>query len=487
MRYREIVLTGVLVGLASLACAQGLRYESFYNWNMLGAGARARGMGGAFLAVSDDGSAGTWNPAGLPYNEGVLTSMNWNYVHAAVDNNPVGFGEASGNFGSIGFWSFVAPVTLRGHEFVGAVTYNRLIDIFYEDGIASRPLTTVDSLFFSSQARSVGDLAGINLGFGTSVAPKLTVGAGVNLAAGNRKDNLHHKMIGRPYEYQGVEFTDSTMINLEANIDYSGFFPNFGAMYRTDKWSVGAIYTAPWTLTERFDFGCTHQSVFRNIPSQPLEELFITKRKIEMPYSVGLGGAYRPLEKLLVAFDYQYRNFKGHNISTQQVEEPTSQGDDPKKGVVSPASAFTDFPTKWYNLHQVRLGAEYVLESGYGRIPLRVGVHNVPMVAGNTTGTRNDMIQYFGQPLFDVMTFPGSSSDQNMGFGMAFGAGIHWSQIHLDFAFEFENSSSTDSGEYWISYSENGIPPYQKVKLADYSREYKHKQSRFLLNFTGYF
>ena len=487
MRYRAIVLTGVLVGLASLASAQGLRYESYYNWNMPGAGARARGMGGAFLAVSDDGSAATWNPAGLPYNEGVLTSMSWNIAHAAVDNNPIGFGEASGNFGNVGYWSFVAPLTLRGHEFVGSVAYDRLVDIFYEDGIISRIELAQDGGMFGSRARSVGNLAIINLGLGTGVAPKLTFGVGVNLAAGDRKDNLYHKGISIPYVVQGVTFVDSTMVDLEVDVDYGGMYANFGAMYRTDKWSAGAVFTTPWTLKEKMDFSSTLQSVYRSIPSQRLEEFFVTERRIEMPYSIGLGGAYRPTEKLLVALDYQYRNFKNRNFSTQQVEEPTSGGENPQKGITSPASPFTDFPTNWYNLHQVRVGAEYVVESGYGRIPLRVGFHNVPMVAGNTTGTRNYVVHYFGQPLFDVMTFPGSSTEQDMGFGFGFGAGIHWSQIHLDFAFEFDNTTSTDSGSYWFSSSSNGIPPYEKTKLADYSREYKHKQSRFLLNFTGYF
>jgi hypothetical protein len=186
MRYRLIVLTGLLVSLANLAFAQGLRYESYYNWNFLGSGARARAMGGAFLAVSDDGSAATWNPAGLSYNEGVLTSFDWNFVHQSVDNNPVGFGEASGNFRSVGFWSFVAPITLYEHEFIGSVTYSRLQDIFYEDGILSQ-LADIDTLSFSSRVRSVGGLANINLGFGTEITSNLSFGAGINLAAGDRR------------------------------------------------------------------------------------------------------------------------------------------------------------------------------------------------------------------------------------------------------------------------------------------------------------
>ncbi len=36
-----------------------------YSFTPAGAGARAAGMADAFIAVSDDGTAASWNPAGL--------------------------------------------------------------------------------------------------------------------------------------------------------------------------------------------------------------------------------------------------------------------------------------------------------------------------------------------------------------------------------------------------------------------------------------
>ena len=35
------------------------------SWNPVGSGARALGMGGAFIAVADDATAASWNPGGL--------------------------------------------------------------------------------------------------------------------------------------------------------------------------------------------------------------------------------------------------------------------------------------------------------------------------------------------------------------------------------------------------------------------------------------
>jgi len=57
MQNRMQVVVAALVILASAANAQG--------WNILGAGARAEGLGGAFIGLADDATAISWNPSGL--------------------------------------------------------------------------------------------------------------------------------------------------------------------------------------------------------------------------------------------------------------------------------------------------------------------------------------------------------------------------------------------------------------------------------------
>ncbi len=487
MKYRILVLTGLLVATASIVCAQGLRYESYYNWNFMGSGARARAMGGAFLAVSDDGNAGTWNPAGLPYNEGVLTSMNLNFVHSSVENNPVGYGEASDNFGSIGSWTFVAPAIIREHEFIGSVSYNRVQDIFYEDGIIA-DYNLVFEEFSTHQTlqtirHSAGNLALISLAVGTEITSNLSLGASVALASGDRQDRDLYLSLSDPYELQGKTFVDTVINRNVAEVDYAGVSPKLGAMYRTDKWSFAAVYSLPWTLTQELDYSNLQQVISRGIYQDPLEALFVTERRIEMPRSIGLGTSYRATENLLLAVDYQFRNFKDQNIRTQQTRTP-QEGE--HEGITNPASQFTDFPLKWYNLHQVRLGAEYVMETDYGRVPLRLGLHNQPSVVGDASGTTNRLIRYYNIPVNDIMVTPGGSNEQNMGFGFSFGGGIHWTQIHLDFAFELTSMSSEDQGNYEMVWSNNGRD-FHTTPLTTYSREYKTTASRFLLNFTGYF
>ena len=52
------IAAAALMAIATTATAQD-------SLNRPGSGARAAGMGNAFIAVSDDGTAASWNPAGL--------------------------------------------------------------------------------------------------------------------------------------------------------------------------------------------------------------------------------------------------------------------------------------------------------------------------------------------------------------------------------------------------------------------------------------
>jgi hypothetical protein len=64
--------------------------------NPVGSGARALGMGGAFIGVADDATAASWNPAGLIQLETPEMSFVGAYNHRSEDTTYVAFPEASG-------------------------------------------------------------------------------------------------------------------------------------------------------------------------------------------------------------------------------------------------------------------------------------------------------------------------------------------------------------------------------------------------------
>src|SRR3989338_2646899 len=60
---RIILLLFFILLIPSYSFAQNLEIPS--SLNPVGSGARAIGMGGAFIAIADDATAASWNPAGL--------------------------------------------------------------------------------------------------------------------------------------------------------------------------------------------------------------------------------------------------------------------------------------------------------------------------------------------------------------------------------------------------------------------------------------
>jgi hypothetical protein len=68
MRIATILVAGLLlIGMSVCVLGEGTGADAFARD---GIGARALGMGGAFVAIADDASAGFWNPAGISYLDG---------------------------------------------------------------------------------------------------------------------------------------------------------------------------------------------------------------------------------------------------------------------------------------------------------------------------------------------------------------------------------------------------------------------------------
>jgi hypothetical protein len=103
------------------------------SFNPVGSGARALGMGGAFIAVADDATAASWNPGGLVQLERPEISIVGAGFHRTEDSvfgtNP----EASGpqrvsNF-QVNYFSAVHPFTFWGRNMVVSLNYQNLYDL----------------------------------------------------------------------------------------------------------------------------------------------------------------------------------------------------------------------------------------------------------------------------------------------------------------------------------------------------------------------
>lgn len=86
-----------LFALASLPPAFGAGVEITSSPNPVGSGARAIGMGGAFIAVAADATAASWNPGGLVQLERPEVSAVGEGFYRRENNTFADFPGASGN------------------------------------------------------------------------------------------------------------------------------------------------------------------------------------------------------------------------------------------------------------------------------------------------------------------------------------------------------------------------------------------------------
>jgi opacity protein-like surface antigen len=507
-------LTGiaiVLCLLTPLADAQGLSGNMFQNWNLLPGGARARGMGGAFLGVSNDATAAAWNPAGLIYNEGVSLSTNYSLCRVGLDFDRTLPGSSleprstNTSLSNLSSASFQAPLTLQEHEFVLAVYYDRIQDVYAKgefvlDSVDGDPLGRNLGTPFNANFGISGNLAMVGFGVGTVLKGPLTGGFTLNLATGNGVESHQMQLDSLRYSpgayYQTVNWYD------KSNLDYSGLNVKLGLLYKKERWTAAMIFVPRWILTQTLHYEAWRIRRHDQIPDFPWVMLpgpQGTKRKITIPYTVGLGGSYHLTDNILLAADYQFRPFKREGSFQYQ--------NDPHE----PDSSYETLPTDWYNLQQVRLGIEYMRETKYGMVPLRMGLRNEPMLIGNSSGAlaifdeRSDPDKgELRSSYFLPLTQSGTTGDQIMGWTLAFGSGIYWSQVHLDLALEFTvgNSYTENNASLRMIRQCSSCPPTDPNvskpdedpwgrratdDLGSYSREYTDNRMRLSLNFTGYF
>ena len=85
-------ILGLLIAVFAFSpevwCAEpSMRMEIPSSPNPVGSGARALGMGGAFIAIADDATAASWNPGGLIQLETPEVSAVGAYIHREEDNS----------------------------------------------------------------------------------------------------------------------------------------------------------------------------------------------------------------------------------------------------------------------------------------------------------------------------------------------------------------------------------------------------------------
>ena len=298
-------------------------YAQFgFDWNILGSGARARGMGGAFIGTADDATAISWNPAGLVRLEtpeaslvGIFTARSYALKEPGQDE-AVTLDDWNQSHFNLNFVSIAYPLSMGTTPLVGAIAYQRVIDMYEANS----------SEDFGYNYESTGGIDAITPGFGIQLNPMFSVGAALNIYLGKRTTK--------------TEYVNSIQPNEEYEYDWSGNNINIGLMADFQTFRLGFVYKTPFDLHVKY----------KPVDGDESEGDYT------MPGMLGIGAALNPVDNLTLAADIEIRNYS--NVRIKQDDQET----DPE----------------WENVTQLRLGAEYLLMSGTAVLPLRLGLKTEP-------------------------------------------------------------------------------------------------------------
>ena len=282
-RVAAAVALGMVLAWGATADAQvGL------SLNRAGSGARAAGMGDAFIAVSDDGTAASWNPAGLAQlrqpefslvyvvsEHGLdLSGMRSRDETVAFATPPYGYTN-----NSIDFASAALPFSIAKKPVTVQAGWHRLYQLSADlTGNVDRvPLDPPGpSSLVARESRTVGDIDVLSLAGAVKLTTRLSVGGSVNFWRGRWTDRVSVIDSSAPV---GAEFFTS-----EQKVRLSGTNFSGGLLLTYPAWNVGLVYHAPFWSS--FD---VHGEAI--VPEG--DRTRIADLRFHLPRSVGAGLARR--------------------------------------------------------------------------------------------------------------------------------------------------------------------------------------------------
>jgi hypothetical protein len=328
-----------------------------------GAGARAYGMGGAFLARPDDATAASWNPAGLSYLRSPEVSLVGTSTSLRIlqrDISRVLRREETLSSRAPDFAAATTPIGIG--RFTGAVqlSFQRVLSFDGERTIDTiDPEQPPDRQVTRRQYDTLGGFDVVALASGLQVSRELRLGVSVN-----RWLNGYSYSLGRLGARPSRQATD---------FDFAGWNTNLGAIWSPiEQLNLGAVYKNGFTA----DVDLARSRVDEpslNFPTESSNSYGRGDVRLVFPAAFGFGASWRPQAQLTLSTDYTRTNWSEGRIRNYFTL--------PREGTPAvPDDLFSSLPYPTLNpsraqadAEQLRGGLEYVLIKGRIRWPLRVG------------------------------------------------------------------------------------------------------------------
>jgi hypothetical protein len=310
--------------------------------NPVGSGARAAGMGNAFIGVADDATAASWNPGGLMQLETPEFSVVYDYNYQDYHD------EGTNSYDKINYFSAALPFSLFNKKMIISLNYQRLYDFYmpsldfsqkfffqYPDG---KSLDLTQNIKYNQS----GNLKAFAPAYAVQITPRLSVGATFNM--------------------------------------------NFGFLWDiTNIITIGGVFKTPYKADFKHTYETSSSQIFPTaIGSSSYSTLkYKEDFELEFPMSWGLGMALRFSDRLTVGLDCywtKWDQFLARSKNRVLLDQfprswPPGQIDQPPSTKVSPIDGFAknvDLTT------QVHLGMESLFILKKTIIPLRLGVFYDP-------------------------------------------------------------------------------------------------------------
>jgi long-subunit fatty acid transport protein len=357
-----------------------------------GSGARAAGMGNAFIAVADDGTAVTWNPAGLAQLRKPELSLVLDKVGADVSLE--GFRSPDGrftytrrrdaaSFDSPEFASLAIPVGLRLPT-TFQIGWRRLYLIDNRLDVESRREPTalaagepILTLARSNEARGSVDV--VSVAAATRLTSRLSFGASWDFWQGvwQFREARRETLAGGPTQLAEVR---------ERN-HVTGDSLSLGLLFHYPRWRVGVVYHSPVLGSLRQSGG-----VFGLRPgeSEIVEE---TEVALRFPTSLGFGSSWKPRPHWTLAADMTWDEWREWTVELPDV------------GRVNLFDGRPPSESSTRNTLTFNAGTEWILRRPGHFVPLRIGFSYEPQ------GTR-DPVLFTGYALKLISVGTGYNSNR---------------------------------------------------------------------------
>ncbi len=372
--------------------------------NPVGSGARALGMGGAFIGVADDATSASWNPGGLIQLEtpevSCVFSYDRLYEDRSFETNRGASGEYHVNLYDINYLSLAYPFKKFGRNMIISLNYQTRYNFnkrheydFIYTYISLGAITISTSGKRLTDYETDGYLKALSPAIAVQITPTFSFGLTLN---------WHHPDLGSKWEtnyfdhFQGLRsysdaggilatYSLTKRVRWRDEFEFKTSLNPFG--FRDTSYTMGFL----WNINTYFTLGCVFKPQFTadvhyekhmassreqiNLadPSDaimyhaPWATAADENQEMDMPASYGLGLACRFSDQFTVDLDV-YRTEWQHFVLRQESGREISliTGGERRLADTQPT-------------HQVRLGAEYLflLKHKYV-VPLRVGIFYDP-------------------------------------------------------------------------------------------------------------